>query len=100
MRILTQSQIGSPGPDITGFWLGFWIATIVILIVVALVGSVITLVNRIERQAATIVMHLARGREAGAPFEGLSEVNGHLLALARLLHGGTTAARNFGGNVR
>lgn len=70
------------------FWAAFWIATGVILVIVALVGAIISLVNRIERQAARTVMRLLQGKEASAPFEDLVEANAHLRAAARASEGG------------
>jgi hypothetical protein len=64
-------------------WHGFWIATVVILIVVAFVGTVVALVNRVERQAAQTVLHLSAGKEASSAFEDLVEANVHLRAVAR-----------------
>jgi hypothetical protein len=106
VRLLTQSvDVGPPEPSATPFWYGFWIATGVILVVVALVGTIITLVNRIEGQAATTVMHLVKGKEASSPFEDLVEANVHLRAIARQRRtagnaGPTTAYRGeHGGGV-
>lgn len=74
--------IGPPVYSAAPMWHGFWIASVVILIVVAFVGTIIALVNRVERQAAETVLHLSAGKDASRPFEDLVEVNIHLRAVA------------------
>ena len=73
----------SPDP----FWTSFWIATGLILVIVALVGAIISLVNRIEGQAARTSVRLMQGKEASAAFEDLVEASADLRATARAVRG-------------
>ena len=63
-----------------GWWFGFTVTAAGLALVAALVVAVITTVNLIERQAASIVVGLARAADATRPFLDLVEVN---QALAR-----------------
>jgi len=63
-----------------GWWVGFGVTAASLAVVAALVVAVITTVNLIERQAASIVMHLDQAADATRPFLDLVEVN---QALAR-----------------
>lgn len=100
MHLLTQLEITSPSDSVGGFWVGFWIATVVILAVVILVGTTITLVNKLERQTATVVMHLSRATQATAPLQRLAAANSHLQTLARRRRTENAPTRNFGGIQR
>ena len=63
-----------------GWWFGFGVTAAGLAVVAALVVSVITTVNLLERQAASIVAGLDRAADATRPFLDLVEVN---QALAR-----------------
>jgi hypothetical protein len=66
-----------------GWWVGFSVASVLIATLAALVVTVITLVNRIERQAASIIDHLVHAGEGTRPLLDLVEANFHLKTLAR-----------------
>jgi hypothetical protein len=55
----------------------------VIAVLASLVVTVITLVNRIERQAGSILDHLTVSGAANRPLLDLVEANAHLDAIAR-----------------
>ena len=83
--LIQAGGLGPPPFSAVPFWIGFWIATAVILLVVALVGTVIMLVNRVEWQAATTVMHLSAVKEATNPLGALPAANGHIAAIIKAL---------------
>lgn len=64
-----------------GWWAGFVIAGAGIAVLAALVVAVITTVNRIERQAASIVNRLDAAADATRPLLDLVETNEALRAL-------------------
>jgi hypothetical protein len=84
-QVIVASGLGPPPFSAIPFWHGFWVATVVILLVVAFVGTAISLVNRVEWQAAITVMHLSEGKDASVPFEDLVQANMHLRGIARAL---------------
>jgi anti-sigma-K factor RskA len=104
MHQLTQAAgLGPPAFSAIPFWRGFWIATAVILVVVAFVGVTISLVNRVEWQAAITVMDLSEGKDASSPFEDLVQANMHLRAIARSLRSiqaSSSAGTSRGGSAR
>jgi predicted PurR-regulated permease PerM len=59
------------------------VASVLIAVLAALVVTVITLVNRIERQAASIVDHLTDTGERTRPLLDLVEANVHLSTIAK-----------------
>jgi heme exporter protein D len=69
-----------------GWWAGFVVTSVALSVLAAVVVAVITTVNRIERQAASIVVHLDASAAATRPLLDLVEVNE---ALAGLVAGGT-----------
>jgi hypothetical protein len=71
-----------------GWWVGFSVTAAGLAVVAALVVAVITSVNQIERQAASIVLHLDQAADATRPLLDLVEVNQALASLAAA----TTAA--------
>lgn len=66
-----------------GWWVGFGVASAAIAVVAVLVVAVITAVNRIERQAASIVTGLEATADATRPLLDLVETNVALAALGR-----------------
>jgi len=64
-----------------GWWFGLSLASVLIATLAALVVTVITLVNRIERQAASIRDSLVAGGAATRPLLDLVEANVHLDAI-------------------
>ena len=66
-----------------GWWFGLSLASVLIAVLAALVVTVITLVNRIERQAASILDHLTDTGERTRPLLDLVEANAHLEVIAR-----------------
>lgn len=64
-----------------GWWAGFVITGAGIAVLAALVVAVITTVNRLERQAASIVAHLDEAADATRPLLDLVETNQALAAL-------------------
>ena len=64
-----------------GWWAGFGIASAGIAVLAALVVAVITTVNKLERQAASIVAHLDAAASATRPLLDLVEVNALLEAV-------------------
>ena len=66
-----------------GWWVGLSTASVLIAVLAALVVTVITLVNRIERQAGSILDHLTATGERSRPLLDLVEANVHLEAIAR-----------------
>lgn len=102
-QFIQAAGLGPPPFSAIPFWHGFWIATAVILVVVAFVGVTISLVNRIEWQAAVTVMDLSEGKDASSPFEDLVQANMHLRAIARSLRSMQTspsAGTSRGGSAR
>jgi hypothetical protein len=65
-----------------GWWAGLSVASVLITALAALVVTVITLVNRIERQAGSILDHLTATGVATRPLLDIVEANVHLDALA------------------
>ncbi len=65
-----------------GWWVGLSVASALIAVLAALVTTVIALVNRIERQAASILDNLAASGERTRPLLDLVEANVHLEAIA------------------
>ncbi len=65
-----------------GWWVGFGVASVLVALLAALVVTVITLVNRIERQAGSILDHLTATGVATRPLLDVVEANVHLDALA------------------
>ena len=65
-----------------GWWAGLGVASALIAVLAALVVTVITSVNRIERQAGSIVDGLAATGEHTRPLLDLVEANAHLDVLA------------------
>ena len=61
-----------------GWWTGFTVASVLIAVLAALVVTAISLVNRIERQAASILDHLVDAGGATRPLLDLVEANVHL----------------------
>jgi ABC-type uncharacterized transport system permease subunit len=61
-----------------GWWVGLSVASLLISVLAALVVTVISLVNRIERQAASIADNLAAAGENTRPLLDLVEANVHL----------------------
>jgi hypothetical protein len=64
-----------------GWWLGLSVASVLIAVLAALVVTVITLVNRIEGQAASIRDSLVAGGDSTRPLLDLVESNFHLDAI-------------------
>ena len=64
-----------------GWWVGLSVASVLIAVLAALVVTVISLVNRIEGQAASIRESLVAGGESTRPLLDLVESNFHLDAL-------------------
>lgn len=64
-----------------GWWAGFVVTAAGLAVLAALVVAVITTVNRIERQAASIVGHLDAAADATRPMLDLVETNEALAAL-------------------
>lgn len=58
-----------------GWWVGFGVTAAGLALLAALVVGVITTVNRIERQAASIVVGLDEAADATRPLLDLVEVN-------------------------
>ena len=58
-----------------GWWVGFGVTAAGLAVVAALVVAVITSVNLIERQAASIVAGLDTAADATRPFLDLVEIN-------------------------
>lgn len=65
-----------------GWWAGLGIASVLIAVLAALVVTVITFVNRIERQAASILDNLTATGVATRPLLDIVEANVQLDALA------------------
>lgn len=65
-----------------GWWAGLGVASVLIATLAALVVTVITLVNRIERQAGSILDSLDATGERTRPLLDLVEANVHLGAVA------------------
>lgn len=65
-----------------GWWVGFAVTAAGLALLAALVVAVITSVNRLERQAASIVVHLDDAADATRPLLDLVEVNEALVARA------------------
>ena len=61
-----------------GWWVGLSVASVLIAVLAALVVTVITLVNRIELQAAAITDSLTATGERTRPLLDLVEANLHL----------------------
>lgn len=61
-----------------GWWAGFTVASVLLSVLAALVVTVICLVNRIERQAGSILNHLVMSGEASRPLLDLVEANVHI----------------------
>ena len=64
-----------------GWWVGFAVTATGLAVLAGLVVAVITTVNRIERQAASIVARLDEAADATRPLLDLVETNAHLAAL-------------------
>jgi hypothetical protein len=64
-----------------GWWFGFAVTSAGLAVLSGLVVAVITTVNRIERQAASIVVRLDEAADATRPLLDLVETNEHLAAL-------------------
>ncbi len=64
-----------------GWWVGLCVASVLIAVLAALVVTVITLVNRIEGQAASIRDSLIAGGDSTRPLLDLVESNFHLDAI-------------------
>jgi hypothetical protein len=64
-----------------GWWVGLSVASALIAVLAALVITVITLVNRIELQAASIRESLTAAGESTRPLLDLVEANVHLGAI-------------------
>ena len=64
-----------------GWWAGFAVAAVLLAALASLVVAVICLVNRIERQAASILDHLVASGEASRPLLDLVEANIHIGAI-------------------
>lgn len=64
-----------------GWWAGFTVASVLLAALAALVVTVICLVNRIERQAGSILGHLVASGEATRPLLDLVEANVHIQAI-------------------
>lgn len=64
-----------------GWWVGFGVTSVGLAVLAGLVVAVITTVNRIERQAASIVAHLDDAADATRPLLDLVESNQALAAL-------------------
>ena len=64
-----------------GWWAGFAVTSVGLAVLAGLVVAVITTVNRIERQTASIVAHLDDAAVATRPLLDLVETNAHLAAL-------------------
>lgn len=65
-----------------GWWAGLGVASVLVAVLAALVVTVITIVNRIERQAGSILDHLTATGAATRPLLDMVEANVHLDALA------------------
>ena len=65
-----------------GWWVGLTTASVLIAVLAALVVTVITLVNRIERQAGSILDNLTATGEHTRPLLELVEANIHLDTIA------------------
>jgi hypothetical protein len=61
-----------------GWWVGLSVASVLIAVLAALVVTVISLVNRIELQAASITDSLTATGEQTRPLLDLVEANFHL----------------------
>ena len=65
-----------------GWWVGLSVASVLIAALAALVVTVIGLVNRLERQAGSILDHLVDTGDSTRPLLDLVEANVHLQAMA------------------
>jgi hypothetical protein len=64
-----------------GWWAGFAVTSVGLAVLAGLVVAVISTVNQIERQAASIVLHLDDAADATRPLLDLVETNQALAVL-------------------
>ncbi len=78
----TGAMVPLTGFAAGGWWAGLGIASVLVALLAALVVTVITLVDRIERHAGSILDNLTATGVATRPSLDIVEANVHLEAMA------------------
>lgn len=66
-----------------GWWAGFTVTSVLLAALASLVVTVICVVNRLERQAGSILDHLVASGEASRPLLDLVEANVHIETITK-----------------